>query len=139
MGWQGRLALSGQERTMDKRLNLFVPTFLTVCILSLPLMGDQPVVSAGNKSVVHPESSLHREYRGFSSRLAALDERIDENVDKRLYTSEEAAKHHADLKSIRARFRNITNKTRWLSAAQRAQIDSDIKAQELLIGGEGKP
>jgi hypothetical protein len=124
---------------MTKRFYRFAPIFLAACVLTLALMGGQPVVSGGNMAVVHPESALHRQYRGFTSRLDALDERIDENVGKHLYTADEAAKLHGALKSIRARFRNITNKTRWLSAAQRAQIDSDIKAQELRIGGTDKP
>jgi hypothetical protein len=142
---------------MNKRLHLIVPGFLAVCALCSPLAAGSPGgdgsvgpaagatagggtnTAAGRTAEKRSAGALRREYNGYANRLDALETRIAEDQSEHIYTAEEAAKHRADLEAIRARFRNITNRTRWLSAAQRSRIDSDIRSEEHRIASPDKP
>jgi len=124
---------------MNRRLYPIVAALLALSALCLPLRGDQPQAAARQAALKHSSSALRPVYRAFSGRLDALDERVNEDLADRLYTAKEASELHAGLAAIRARFRNVSNRTRWLSAAQRASIDSDITDQENRIFASGKP
>jgi hypothetical protein len=93
----------------------------------------QDAVDAASSSVERSDDVVRSEYMDYSSRLDALDRRIDENVSNNVYTFEEAAEHRADLAALRARLRNREGQIRRLTMAQRNRLDSAIRDQEKSI------
>jgi len=97
---------------------------------------SKPNVAVDRPSTTNLERSdtaLRSDYQAYSNRLSAVDKRIDENVRNKVYTTEQAAAHRADLSSLRARFKNKAGHIRRLSVAQRNRLDSAISDQEKRI------
>jgi hypothetical protein len=95
--------------------------------------GARNVVDQASAGLSRTDAAVRSDFRDFSDRLDSLDKRIDENVDKNVYTIKEAAERHADLAALRARLRDKAGEIRRLSVAQRNRLESAIAKREKTI------
>jgi hypothetical protein len=82
----------------------------------------------------HPDPSLRKEYRGFSSRLDSVSQRIDRAQREGRYTPDQADLHRADVAKIQARFKKKDDgQAQKLRSVDRARMEKDVKAQEGMV------